>query len=390
MSNVRPALSNGSNAVTEMINPQTGEVTRMMPADTYGQAMGGGRSALAVGATSALMMAAEKQAIVKAQYEMARSFPRDWNIVRQRLLVDCKRPEFAVDAIYSKPVGGKPIEGLSIRFAETAARTAGNIKVTRRQVDEDRYWVRFLITVEDLESQTISEEELTIAKTVERKTPGDRTVVMERTNSKGEKVFVCIATEDELATKVKAQSQKVKRQLLLELLPADIKSDAKRAIYAARAQGATEPDAKKKLMDAFFGVGVRVQDLAEYLGHTVDTVQPAELVELRDIYNAIRDGETTWQEVMEAKPERGAGSAPIINPATATVDPAPSPAPAQTTTEGDPIDALFIDVAAASDLKALDKLMPRITKVPASHPRRGELGGALEARRKWLVGQKKD
>jgi hypothetical protein len=48
-------------------------------------------------------------------------------MVRQRLLAECRRPEFAKSARYAIPRGkdretGRPkfIEGLSIRFAEAA------------------------------------------------------------------------------------------------------------------------------------------------------------------------------------------------------------------------------------------------------------------------------
>jgi hypothetical protein len=379
--NMKPPIQNGvvsSNGAIEPFNPVTGELG---PRDAYALAMGGGRGALAVGASQALAAAAERQAVVKAQYEMARTFPRDWNVTRQKLLADCARFEFADEAIYSKPVAGKKMEGLSIRFAEAASRTAGNIKVTRRQVEDDRFWSRYLLTVEDLESQTISEEELTVAKTVERKVPGDRQVVSERTNSNGERVYVCIATEDELRTKVKAESQKVKRQLLLELLPADLKADCERAIYAARAKGAASGDARKLLVDAFFSVGVRVQDLQDYLGHTVDTVQPAELVELRSVYNALKDGETTWAEVLETRPERGAGAAPQSN--------VPSPSGAESRAgDGDPVDALLADIAAAPDIKSIDALMARVRKIAPQHPRRGDVAAALENRKKVLAAQK--
>jgi ribonuclease D len=130
-------------------------------------------------------------------------------------------------------------------------------------------------------------------------------------------------------------------------------------------------------MDAFFKVGVRVQELTEYLGHPVDTVQPAEIVELRSIYNAIRDGETTWLEVMENRPERGAASMPHSN--------VPSPADDKAEKPKDEIDALLADVAAANDMKALDALMGRVRKVSPSHPRRGEIGPAIDARRKAVT-----
>lgn len=398
MSNVNPPVrGNGTTGIVqaqvEQMNPATGELTPIAR-DAYGQAMGGGRAALAVGASQALALAAEKQAVVKAQYEMARMYPRDWNLVRQRVLQDCLRFEFAEEAMFKKPMGKKQdddgkwvsnvVEGLSIRYAEAAMRHSGNLKFSRKQVDEDRYWVRFLLTIEDLESQTISEEELTITKTVERKEAGDRAVVMQRQNSYNKTVYVCLATEDELKTKIKAESQKSKRQLILEMLPADLKAESERIILDTRVKGASAPDAKKNLMDSFLQVGVTAKDLADYLGHTCDTIQPAELLQLRDLYVAIKHGESTWRDILENRGERGAGSAPQMNvPASSqTIDPSPA-----ATAEG--IDALLADIARTQDLKALDALMARARKIQPNDPRRNEVSTALDARRKALLSEKK-
>jgi hypothetical protein len=40
-------------------------------------------------------------------------------------------------------------------------------------------------------------------------------------------------------------------------------------------------------------------NLKAYLGHGIEQCSPAQLVELRGIYGAIRDGEATWKTVME-------------------------------------------------------------------------------------------
>jgi hypothetical protein len=52
---------------------------------------------------------------------------------------------------------------------------------------------------------------------------------------------------------------------------------------------------------------VKAEDLVKYLGHQLDTCSPTELVDLRGMYGAIRDGEATWKQVMENKAEQGGG-----------------------------------------------------------------------------------
>ena len=68
------------------------------------------------------VLAAQGRAQVQARYLMARQNPRDWDLVRQRVLKDCDRPFFADAALYSKPMGNSKVTGLSIRFAEAAQR----------------------------------------------------------------------------------------------------------------------------------------------------------------------------------------------------------------------------------------------------------------------------
>ncbi|WP_435722131.1 hypothetical protein [Acinetobacter baumannii] len=62
------------------------------------------------------------KAQVEARYMMAMHRPRNWDAVRQDLLKECRRPSFADDTstYYKKPVGGRSVTGLGIRFVEVA------------------------------------------------------------------------------------------------------------------------------------------------------------------------------------------------------------------------------------------------------------------------------
>ena len=72
-------------------------------------------------------LAAQVQAGVSARYTLAMRRPRDLDRVRLDLLKDCQRPRFAQVARYAKPVGGKKMEGPSIRFVEAALRHFRNV-----------------------------------------------------------------------------------------------------------------------------------------------------------------------------------------------------------------------------------------------------------------------
>ena len=252
------------------------------------------------------VLASMARAQVQARYIVAQGKPRDWDVVRQRILADCERPAFAESAMYKKPMGNDTVTGLSIRFAEAAQRAMGNLMPERLLIYDDyaKRIVRLCMT--DLESNVTHYKDLILDKTVERKNGKGRKIVSQRMNSYGDIVYIVEATEDELLTKESAISSKIERQLTLKILPGDIQDEAKRAVRETltKADKADPKAAKNRLIDSFDDLGIRVEDLKEFLVvESLDTVQPKDLKMLREVYTAIKEGETNWREVMEQRNE---------------------------------------------------------------------------------------
>jgi len=264
--------------------------------------------------TTTSAAAARAEATVKARYSMAVMRPRDMDDVRQRVLKEARRPGFAQVARYSKPMGGKPVVGPSIRFAEAAARLMGNIDIDCPVTfeDDDKRIVR--CTVTDLEGNTTYSKDVTVTKSVERKSlKAGQVPLGQRINSYGDKVFLVAATDDDLLVKQAALESKAIRTLLLRLIPGDIVEEAMTEVVSTlQKTDAADPDAaRKQVADAFARLGVMPAELAKYLGHDLGTCSPAELTDLRAVYNAIKDGESTWAATMATKdvvdaPQKGA------------------------------------------------------------------------------------
>jgi len=261
-----------------------------------------------VAETASIAVAEQAKAAVQARYIMALKRPRDWDQVRVAILKDCKRPRFAQVAVYKKPIGGGFVEGPSIRFVEAALRAMGNVDTQQITLyDDDRKRI-VRVSVVDLETNLTHGGDITINKVVERKNPKGRVIISKRQNSQGETTYLVVATDDELANKEAALVSKLMRTEGLRVLPGDIKDEAIEQVYATmRNDAAQDPDAhRKKIADAFADLGVQPMQLAEYLGHGVGTASPAEIVELRGLYQAIKDGESSWSEAVESKrAERG-------------------------------------------------------------------------------------
>lgn len=254
--------------------------------------------------TAGEVLAEQAKAVVQARYIVALQRPRDWDVVRQRILKDCERPAFAETALYRKPMGNSSVEGLSVRFAESAQRAIGNVMPERTIIYDDVAKRIIRIALTDLESNVTHQKDLILDKTVERKNAKGRNIVSQRLNSYGETVYIVEATEDELLTKESSISSKIERQLTLKILPGDIQDEAKRTIKEtlSRADKADPDAAKKRLIDSFDDIGIRVPHLKEFLGvDSLDALQPSDLKQLREIYTAIKEGETNWREVMEQR-----------------------------------------------------------------------------------------
>jgi hypothetical protein len=263
----------------------------------------GGQELATLAETASTAAAAQAQAAIQARYIMAMKRPRDWDDVRVRLLKECARPSFAEVAIYHKPIG-QGVEGPSIRFVETALRCMGNNMPECATVYDDQTKRIVRVTVTDLESNVTYSKDVTIDKTVERsQLRQGQTPIGKRTNAQGRMVYIVAATDDDLLNKEGSLVSKAIRTNGLRLIPGDLVAEAEARIRETlNTRDAADPDAaRKKLTDGFATLNVMPSDLKEYLGHDLGTASPAEIVTLRNLFVAIRDGEASWTGALEAK-----------------------------------------------------------------------------------------
>lgn len=275
-------------------------------------------SNFAVQETASTMAAAQGKAMVEARYVMALRNPRNWDQVRLDILTECRRPSYANNksVYYVKPIG-QGVEGLGIRFVESALRHMGNVLIEPTLVFEDDSKEIFRVSVTDLEANITHFFDAKVPKTVERSKPlDDGTYISMRLNSWKKPVYTVPANDDDLLNKRGAAISKVVRSLGLRIIPGDIQDEAIEIIKAIRLDDAARDPAaeRKKIVDAFSALGVKAVDLVTYLGHDLDQCSPAELVNLRGIYGAIRDGEATWTSVIENRAEQAGASKPVEPP----------------------------------------------------------------------------
>jgi hypothetical protein len=339
----------------------------------------------------AVVLAAQAKAQTEARYVIAYRKPRNWDQVRQDIINECKRPAFAANksAYYKKPVGDG-IEGLGIRFAEVALRCMKNVLIETATVYEDESKETVRVTMTDLEANTTYYLDVRVTKTVERSKPAeDGGYVSWRTNSRGTKVYTVPASDDDLLNKRGALISKAIRTLALRIVPGDIQDEAEKIILDTRKdKAAKDPSGERKaIADGFAEIGVRAEHLVELLGHPLDQCSPAELVELRGYYGAVRDGETTFPQIVEfvqgKRAEQAAAAADVAKRAAekakSTGDKTKTP---PTPKHDNPAPPAKTDKATEPEPKAVDpepKPRPEASAEPQGDAGALTLGDALKA-----------
>jgi hypothetical protein len=252
--------------------------------------------------TGATAAAQHAVAQIQARAMVAIARPRDIMHFREAILRDCERPGFADQARYEVKNRGS---GMSIRFAESALRHFGNLYCEAVAVDDNAEQVTVRVSVTDLETNACDSRDVTIQKTVERrKKPKDESIIVgTRVNSYGDPLYILRATDEEILGKRNAAVNKAKRVLIIAFLPFDIVEECEaRCMATSQNRDAQDPDAAvRKLCDAFAGLKVTPQEIADYMGKAVGRLSPKDLSELRGIYEALRGGDVSWEEVVEAK-----------------------------------------------------------------------------------------
>lgn len=177
--------------------------------------------------------------------------PRDEIKIRKKLLEDCRRPEFARLARYTKEVDestGETVTRASVKFVEAAINRWGNVRVGNVITVDKPTSRRVNVMIQDLETGAEYSREIDIDKTVERAKPGKHEkIISARATSTGQ-TYVVAATEDDMAAKEAVITSIVVRQLGLRILPADLVAECMDQVAETIAQLDPELAEKSRLL----------------------------------------------------------------------------------------------------------------------------------------------
>ena len=233
---------------------------------------------------------------------MARRFPRNPIQAMERILQACTRPSLAQAALYSYSRGGTEITGPSIRLAEVLAQNWQNMSFGMREVEQRSFAGR----------------------------PGESTMVSYcwdlETNVRDERVFQVRHVRDtrsgqsrltdgrDIYETTANQGARRLRACILAIIPGDVVEAAVEQCEATLlAKADTSPEAVAKLVTAFEQFGVTREMIEQRIQRRVDTIRPAQIVQLRKVWSSLNDGMSVASDWFQAKPaEDGGEPAPAL------------------------------------------------------------------------------
>lgn len=253
---------------------------------------------------------------VQAAVVMAKKFPRDQKKAMDAILVACARKTLAEVAVYSYVKGGSHVTGPSIRLAEAIVQAWGNIQTGVIEVDQRNGVSTCLAYAWDLESNTRQEVEFKVRHERYSKKKGIEQL------SEARDIYEMVAN----------QGARRRRACILGLIPGDIVDAAKaQCEQTLLASADTGPEAIKRMVEKFMEHNVTREMLEKRIARNLETITPAQIIQLRTIYTSLKEGMSsieTWFEVPQAaQPEGTTQTEKLKNSMKAEQKPAGEPAP---------------------------------------------------------------
>ena len=243
----------------------------------------------------ALVEVEQQRAIAEVQgaIVLAKKFPRNQIEAMDKIMVACQRPGLADQALYSYSRGGTEITGPSIRLAEAIAHNWGNLQFGIRELEQrngestiEAFAWDMETNVRQVKTFQVKHERYTKKGSYKLEDPRD---IYEMTANQGARRL---------------------RACILGIIPGDVIESAQNQCESTlKAKADTSPDALKKLVEAFEKYKVTKEQIEKRIQRRLDTITAAQLIQLRKIFNSLKDGMSSPADWFETVAEVGADAA---------------------------------------------------------------------------------
>ena len=260
---------------------------------------------------------------IEAKILLARRFQRDVGSIKKDAIDLCKDPSFAERSYYtlfretSVPpdkavawakehkgdpdftiIDGKPdgkvwlkvrvrIQGAGIRLMEYLASQWTNLDTKRELVSEDSEKQVYRIRIWDMQTNSSQEADVVVGKVVFRKNRDNK-----------------MLAGAELQQAANSLISRVERNLLKKMIRQDVTAECFIAAQNTMFEENKKPDAVRKMLVAFEKVGVTEEQVRAKCGlKEGETFTADQVTDMRGLYRAIRDEESTIEEAFSAEPQ---------------------------------------------------------------------------------------
>lgn len=308
-----------------------------------------GGTNIAQASGNALIETESQRAIqeVQAAMTIAKKFPRDSIEAMERILNACTRPTLAETALYSYPRGGQEVTGPSIRLAETVAQEWGNMQFGIRELSQFNGESTVEAFAWDVQTNTRQVKVFQVPHI--------------RHTRQGQKR---LSDPRDIYEMVANQGARRLRACILGVIPGDVIEAAVNQCHVTQSANVdTSAEALKKFLEYFSKFNVTQEMIEERLGMRWESVRPAQILQLKKIYQSLRDGMSKpddWfaMPLQEDKPETGSVQS-MLKPdsknksSKPNAQPEPEPAP----TDSEAYKKLEQLIGIAKSLDDLDELL---------------------------------
>jgi len=225
------------------------------------------------------VLATISKAEIDLQISTAKQFPRSLDkFQRDALTLATVDEETARSCYYVVPRDGGNVEGPSVRLAEIAASCWGNMHAGSRVVDIDERYVTGQALAWDLEKN------VRIGVEVKR-----------RITTKYGKRY----SDDMIVTTANAAMSIAFRNAVFKVVPRGIyKRVLDEAKKVSLGKGMTMPQRQERALKVMGELGISDKEILKVCKRrTVGDLDVDDLITLNGYYTAIKDGDTTWQEI---------------------------------------------------------------------------------------------
>lgn len=245
-----------------------------MPARTSNSPFGSQLPARA--AHNAIADAGQQREIAEVQAAMviAKRFPRDQIEATDRILAACTRPTLAEGALYSYSRGGSEISGPSIRLAEACAQAWGNVQFGIRELEQANGSSTVEAFAWDIETNT---RQVKVFQVEHKRHTRKGSYKLEDPRD----IYELIANNG--ARRLRA--------CILGVIPGDvIEAAVRQCEETLTANADTSADGIKNLVQAFAAFGVTQEQIEKRIQRRMETIRPAQVMQLRKVYTSLKDG----------------------------------------------------------------------------------------------------